>query len=129
MELIFFFGKFLNLQNSTRINMSSLDVEEIKAFVPSKDYELSKNFYKEIGFTMASDSDGVAYFYHGNSSFLLQDFYKEEFASNLMMILKVTDVNAWHENILKSGVVEKYKVKASIPEIRPWGMRDFVLFI
>jgi uncharacterized glyoxalase superfamily protein PhnB len=108
--------------------MSSLDVEEIKAFVPSKDYELSKNFYKQIGFMMASDFDGVAYFYHGNSSFLLQDFYKQEFATNLMMSLKVIDVDAWHENILKSGVVEKYKVKVSIPEIRPWGMKDFVLF-
>lgn len=68
---------------------------EIKAFVPAKDYELSKRFYQDMGFAMASEGGGVAYFHHQHVSFLLQDFYVKEFADNLMMHLLVEDVDAW----------------------------------
>ena len=53
---------------------------EIKAFVPSKDYDLSKEFYQELGFELASESEGIAYFKSCNSSFLLQDFFFVRFA-------------------------------------------------
>lgn len=53
---------------------SNLSVTEIKAFVPSKDFELSKRFYQHMGFTMASEGGGVAYFHLDHTSFLLQDF-------------------------------------------------------
>ncbi len=39
--------------------MPTLKITEIKAFVPSKDFELSKQFYKELGFTMASEGGGI----------------------------------------------------------------------
>jgi hypothetical protein len=42
--------------------MNPLGVTEIKAFVPAKHFELSKQFYKNLGFTMASEGGGVAYF-------------------------------------------------------------------
>lgn len=32
--------------------MSNLKTVEIKAFVPAKDFALSKRFYQELGFTM-----------------------------------------------------------------------------
>jgi len=45
--------------------VSNLRTVEIKAFVPARDFELSKRFYQDLGFVMASDSDGIAYFHHG----------------------------------------------------------------
>lgn len=54
--------------------MSNLTVTEIKAFVPSKNFELSKQFYTDLGFTMASEGGGIAYFHLGHVSFLLRDF-------------------------------------------------------
>lgn len=38
--------------------MTNLRIIEIKAFVPSKDFERSKQFYKDLGFTMASEVGG-----------------------------------------------------------------------
>jgi predicted lactoylglutathione lyase len=35
--------------------MPNLRITEIKAFVPAKDFELSKRFYKDLGFTMSSE--------------------------------------------------------------------------
>ena len=37
--------------------MSTLKTIELKAFVPAKDFELSKRFYQDVGFTLALDSD------------------------------------------------------------------------
>ena len=108
--------------------MPNLRVTEIKAFVPAKDFELSKQFYKDLGFTMASDGDGVAYFHFGDVSFLLQDFCAESFAENFMMHILVEDVDAWHDQVVASGVASKYGVKLTCIETQPWRMRDFCLW-
>lgn len=107
--------------------LNNLNTVELKAFIPSKDFAASKQFYSDIGFTKASDSDGVAYFHHGHTSFLLQDFYEKALAENLMMHLLVEDAYAWHKQICASGVAERYGVKVSEVKKQPWGMLDFHL--
>jgi len=108
--------------------MPNLRVVEVKAFVPAKDFELSKLFYRDVGFTLASDGDGVAYFHHDDASFLLQDYFTEELGKNFMMHMLVEDVDAWHKNIEDAGIAGKYGVKLGAIELQPWRMRDFVLF-
>jgi uncharacterized glyoxalase superfamily protein PhnB len=107
--------------------MSKLSVTEIKAFVPAKNFELSQQFYQDIGFTMASRGDGVAYFHVEQASFLLQDFFDEAHAKNFMMHLLVQDVDAWWQLVRQSDVVAKYGVTQSNIESQPWRMRDFCL--
>ena len=107
--------------------MSNLQTIELKAFVPAKDFELSKRFYQDLGFTLASDGDGVAYFHHENVSFLLQNFYVKEFAENLMMHLLVEDVDAWKAKVDESGIATRYGVEISDVRLQPWRMRDFTL--
>ncbi len=107
--------------------MSNLKTVELKAFIPSKDFDTSKSFYSEIGFTKASDEGGVAYFHSGSCSFLLQDFYDKSLAENLMMHLLVEDIESWHDQITKSGVADKYHVNVSDITKQPWGMLDFVV--
>lgn len=107
--------------------MSNLHVTEIKAFVPAKHFELSKQFYKEIGFIMASEGGGVAYFHFEHVSFLLQDFCAEGLSENFMMHMLVANVDAWWENINQSEVVSKYGVILGPIELQPWKMRDFCL--
>lgn len=108
--------------------MENLKVVEIKTFVPAQDYEVSKAFYRDLGFTMTSDEEGIAFFHCGNHSFLLQDFYESAHANNFMMHLLVEDVESWYQHILKAGMADKYSVKLTEPDDRPWKMRDFILF-
>lgn len=108
--------------------MPNLRTVELKAFVPARDFELSKRFYRDIGFTLASDGGGVACFHHGSTAFLLQDFFDEALASNLMMHLLVEKVDDWRENIQQAGIAARYGVRVGAIEQQPWGMRDFVLF-
>ena len=108
--------------------MPNLRITEIKAFVPAKDFELSKRFYQGLGFTMASEGGGVAYFHFGHVSFLLQDFCAESLAENFMMHILVEDVEAWWAHVQDTQVASKYGAKVSAIEAQPWGMRDFCLF-
>ena len=107
--------------------MPNLRTIEIKAFVPARDFELSKRFYQDLGFTKASDANGVAYFHHTEASFLLQDFYVEDLAKNLMMHLLVEDVDAWWNSVREADLATRYGVRITEVEERPWRMRDFVL--
>lgn len=107
--------------------MPNLATVEIKAFIPAKDFELSKRFYQDLGFTKASDGDGVAYFLHGDCAFLLQDFYQEGLAKNLMMHLLVEDVDAWWAHLQAADIPAKYGVKVTEAQDQPWRIRDFVL--
>lgn len=107
--------------------MNAMKTVELKAFVPAKNFELSKRFYQDIGFTLASDSDGFAYFHYEDVSFLLRNFYVKELAENFMMHLLVEDVDAWWAEIQARSIAEKYGVQILPPEQRPWRMHDFVL--
>ena len=107
--------------------MSELKSIELKAFIPARDFELSKNFYQDLGFDLAWTSDELAHFRHGNSAFLLQNFYDKSHADNFMMHLLVEDVDGWWRHVETLGLVAKYGVRAEAPSDKPWGMRDFVI--
>lgn len=107
--------------------MRNMNTIEAKAFVPSRDFALSKRFYQDLGFDVAWSSEDLAYFRHGSSSFLLQNFYNKEHAGNFMMHLLVEDVEAWWSHVHAMGLAAKYGVKVEPPADRPWGIRDFVV--
>jgi catechol 2,3-dioxygenase-like lactoylglutathione lyase family enzyme len=94
---------------------------------PARDFALSKRFYQDLGFDLAWSSEDLAYLRHGNSSFLLQNFYNKDHAGNFMMHLLVEDVDAWWRHVQTQGMAAKYAVKVEPPADRPWGMRDFVI--
>lgn len=100
---------------------------EIKAFVPAKDFDLSKTFYEELGFETAWSSGDLAYLRRGHTSFLLQNVYIQAHAENTVMHLLVTDVEDWWRHVQAVDLPGRYDVYAEAPEDRPWGMRDFVL--
>lgn len=105
----------------------SLQTVEIKAFVPARNFELSKRFYTDLGFTVAWSSDDLAYLHAGSCSFLLQNFYRQELADNFMMHLLVADVDAWWQRVLDQQLVERYDLRVQPPQEQPWGIRDFVI--
>ena len=110
--------------------MPNLSVTEIKAFVPSRDWALCKRFYQDLGFTMASEGGGVAYFYRDNAAFLLCDYNTAGLDGGYHMHLLVQDVDAWWAHVQASGVAERYVahgVALGAIAQQPWRMRDFTL--
>ena len=97
---------------------------ELKTFVPAKDFEQAKQFYQDIGFDMNWEGDGIVQFKVGDFQFLLQDFYRKDFADNFMMFLFVDDVDEWWQHIQKAGIKDKYEILLKPPQDYPWGMRE-----
>ena len=117
-----------NAVNTTlNVAPAPLPVTEIKAFVPARDFALSKRFYLDLGFTMAFSDDEVAYFHCGDSSFLLQCFYVTVHADNFMRHLLTPDVEAWWAHVAAADIANKYAVRVTPIELQPWAMRDFTL--
>ena len=106
----------------------NLAAVEIKAFVPSLDFERSKQFYLALGFEIPWSSEDLAYVRHGETSFLLQSFHDPAHANNFQMHLLVENVDDWHAHVRASGVEARFGVEVGEPEDRPWAMRDFTLF-
>lgn len=107
--------------------MTELGAIEIKAFVPARDFALSKRFYAELGFVMAWSDDDLAYLRCGECSFLLQNFYRPEHAANFMMHLLTADVDAWWRHVETTGLAARYDVLVEPLAERPWRMRDFAI--
>lgn len=107
--------------------MTALQATEIKAFVPARNFARSLQFYTDLGFEVAWQSDDLACLHVGASSFLLQQFYVREHAENFMMHMIVPDVEAWWRRVVEQDIAAKYGVRALPPEDRPWGLRDFCL--
>jgi hypothetical protein len=109
------------------------EVVELKAHLPSKDFEVSKQFYQDIGFTLCWSTDGLALLHygphgvHGLPAILLQNDYVKELAENLQMHLLVKDVDAWWAHLQAKQISQTYGVEIGPPEDREWKMRDFTL--
>jgi len=103
-------------------------VTDIKAFVPARDFELSKAFYNDLGFTVNFSNDQIAELKIGAFRFLLQKFYVSQHAGNFMMTLNVDDADAWWESIQQKEFAKKYPgIMCKPPEMQPWGLRILYL--
>ncbi len=103
-------------------------VLELNAFVPAKDFSLSKEFYSDIGFELVWGNDEIASFRIGSFGFLLQNFHVQQHSENFMMSLTVEDADSWWEHFQRIGLQEKYPgIMLRPPTMQPWGIR--VLYV
>jgi hypothetical protein len=108
--------------------MDSNSVLDLKAFLPAKDYAVAKQFYLDLGFTMAWEGDQLAAFQVGEFRFLLQNYYVKEWAGNFMMHLMVKDADQWWQHIQDKKIAERYPdIMAKPPTLQPWGLRVLYL--
>lgn len=97
---------------------------KLRPFVPSgEDYPLAIQFFIDLGFEKVYSDEELTIFKADEVEFHLQNYYNLELQQNYMLELNVQDLDAWWERIERSGVVEKYNVRAKAPEMQPYGMR------
>jgi hypothetical protein len=102
--------------------------ESSRPFLPAKDFAVSKSFYETLGFVKLLDRD-VAIFKVGSTSFILQNYYQEDWARNFMMQLMVDDLDAWWAHIEALDLPGKFNVRPpKAPAVQPWGLRVAYLF-
>ncbi|OJU72576.1 MAG: hypothetical protein BGO09_08695 [Bacteroidetes bacterium 47-18] len=98
----------------------------LKPFVPALDFELSKKFYQDIGFQLEWSDGNLAHLQTGTCGFLLQNYFVEDFANNMVLHLTVNRCEDLYK-ILKA-TISKYSFPVYLEEItmKEWGVRDFV---
>ncbi|HZH52343.1 MAG TPA: VOC family protein [Microvirga sp.] len=96
----------------------------MRAFVPAKDFRASQDFYRELGFEIRPITSGLVDVRLKDFSFILQDFHVEDWASNFMMYLVVTDVDAWWNRIVAADLANRHGVRQPRPpRLEPWGAK------
>ncbi len=102
-----------------------LEIIDLKTFVPAKDYEQSRRFFKEMGFEEVWTSANLSHLRWGSFGFLLQNFYNKEMAENLMLSMMVRDLEAWWAHLSALGLEKSYPgVCLTPPTDYSWGLRE-----
>jgi hypothetical protein len=98
---------------------------DLKAIVPARDFDLSKRFYRAVGFQEDWTNGEIALFKNGATSFLLRVEDDPGWATSLQLQIVVDSADDWYEYIRPA--LERFGLVADPPVNRPWGARDFVL--
>lgn len=100
-----------------------LGVEDVRCFVPARDFARSLRFYELLGWkSVWTDDDGLSLMELAGSRFMLQNFFVREWAENSVISVLVSDAVAWFhhiENVLASDAFPSARVHP--PQAEPWG--------
>ncbi|MFA3790474.1 lactoylglutathione lyase [Aliiglaciecola sp. SL4] len=93
-----------------------MQVEDIKVFIPSLDYDKSISFYNQLGFNCDYVTDDLTLCKNGECYFFIQRYYNQQLAENLMLQICVSDIQEAYALAQKS----QYKTKLSEIQKEPW---------
>jgi len=109
------------------MSLNNFKINTLRTFVPSKNYEHSRTFYKKLGFEESYYSETLTVFNAGGFSFYLQSAYQKVWAENCMMLMEVDDVDAFWEYLLSLNLESDFpKIKLREPKTEDWG-RECIL--
>jgi predicted enzyme related to lactoylglutathione lyase len=93
--------------------MIDLKLTDVRPFIGSRDFEVSKAFYEALGWTTEYLDDQLALMVNGAHGFYLQRYYQKDWLENTMLHLTVADATACHAQIaevLASGAYGEARV-------------------
>ncbi len=102
--------------------------KSIRAFIGAKDYNISRQFYKDLGFVESVLSHNMSYFSVQDSiGFYLQDAYVKDWVDNSMIFLEVSNVDDYYEALQQLALPEKYEGVRLVPiRKEEWGKECFL---
>lgn len=103
------------------------NAKSIRPFIGAKDFNVSRSFYKDLGFEESILTHNLSYFKTDGMGFYLQDAYVRDWIDNTMIFLEVDDVSRyWHE-LSALDLTTRYKNVRLVP-IREldWGRECFL---
>lgn len=99
----------------------------IRPFIGAKNFELSRAFYKDLGFEEHIINSTLSVFQYANMSFYLQNAYVKDWIDNTMVFLEVDNVQSFWEDLLAMKLTEKYPMVRLVPPKQlDWGTECFV---
>jgi catechol 2,3-dioxygenase-like lactoylglutathione lyase family enzyme len=101
--------------------------KSIRPFIGAKNFEESRNFYRDLGFQETTLGPNFSVFKTGDLAFYLQDAYVKDWIDNSMIFLEVEDVDQFWKDLLKLDLPSKHKgVRLTPTKVYDWGKECFV---
>lgn len=103
--------------------MSALSAISITCFVPGgKFYKESQLLFEKLGFDREWEIEGYTGLRNGDARFILQDFHNQEMAENLMLKLRVPDLDRWWTEVAQRDLQKNFPgFRITPPKEFPWG--------
>ena len=101
--------------------------KSIRPFIGAKNFELSRRFYRDLGFQESILAPNFSYFHTAGYGFYLQDAYVKDWIDNTMIFMEVEDVGRFWKELLALDLPAKYE-NVRLTPIREydWGRECFV---
>lgn len=105
-----------------------LEIKSLRSFVGSKDFNVSRSFYRDLGFEEKVISDVLALFQSGEFAFYLSPSDVEDWINNTELFFVVKDVKQCFEQIKQLELKKKYAGIRIVPvKKKPWGEASYIL--
>jgi catechol 2,3-dioxygenase-like lactoylglutathione lyase family enzyme len=91
----------------------------IRPFIGAKDYDLTRSFYRDLGFEEVVLSNEMSLFQTDRIGFYLQNAYVKDWIDNSMIFLEVDDVDRYWKELLALDLTTKY------PDVRLTPIRKY----
>ena len=102
-------------------------VKSIRPFIGAKDFEISRSFYRDLGFEEITLGNQMSVFRTGTISFYLQNAYVKDWIDNTMIFIEVGDVSKYYDELKALNLPSKYpNVKLSPIKTEDWGKECFL---
>lgn len=103
------------------------NIKSIRPFIGAKDYQVSRNFYRDLGFEEHVISNGMSVFIASGIQFYLQDYYAKDWVDNTMVFLEVDNVERYWNELSALGLPAKYAhVRLTGIRNEEWGRECFL---
>jgi hypothetical protein len=101
--------------------------KSIRPFIGAKNFQISRSFYRDLGFEERILSTTMSLFRTDGLGFYLQDYYAAEWINNLMIFLEVDDVARHWKELTALDLPSKYHgVKLTPIREYDWGRESFL---
>ena len=102
--------------------------KSIRTFIGARDFEISSQFYRDLGFREGCIDETMSYFQVNDSmGFYLQRYYVKDWADNSMVFLEVDDLDLCIEDLKSRKLDEKYEgVRFTKIHDNAWGREIFM---
>jgi catechol 2,3-dioxygenase-like lactoylglutathione lyase family enzyme len=101
--------------------------KSIRPFIGAKDYEISRRFYRDLGFQESVLSADMSLFKTDQIGFYLQNAYVKDWIDNSMIFLEVEDVENYWKELVTLDLPGKYQgVRLTPIKKYDWGRECFL---
>lgn len=101
--------------------------KSIRPFVGAKNFDLSRSFYRDLGFEEVVISPVMSLFKINDLGFYLQNGYVKDWVDNTMVFIEVDDADRYFKELSALNLKEKYEnVRLTPVRTDYWGKECFV---